>query len=160
MLIQSSCSKILFAFEHHLSTGLSFIFGQRPDSGKGILYWVNLLWFLLLLSFPVFFSWAISCLMSCLSTFEAFPLLHQRLSFFECQCINIHRIGVFLLSWSVPASVCRSVIISLDWPKNGCRFSGVCIKLDCLFEPVFNCLGNYLAVHDLVGEGEVEGFSE
>ena len=80
MSIQSSCSKILFALKHHLGKGLSFVFGQCSDSGKGILHRVNLLWFLLLLSFPVFFSWAISCPMSCLSTFEAFCFINVCLS--------------------------------------------------------------------------------
>ena len=160
MSIQSSCSKIPFAFKHHFSKGLSLIFGQGSDSGKGILHRVDLLWFLLLLAFSVFFSWAIGCPVSCLPAFEAFPLLHQCLSFFECRRINIHRVGVFLLGWSVPASVRHSFIVLLDRPKNSCRFSVVCVKLDCFFKPVFNCLGNYLTIHDFVGEGEVKGFSE
>ena len=116
--------------------------------------------FFFLLPFSVSFSWAISCPMSCLSAFEALPLLHQRLSFFECQCIYIHRVGVFLLSWFVPALVCCSFVVSLDWPKNGCHFLVVHVKLDCLFKPVFDCSGNYLTMHDLVGKGEVKGFLE
>ena len=159
-MIQSSFSKILFALKHHLRKCLPFIFGQCLDSGEGIFHQVDLLWFLLLLSFSIFFSWAIGCPVSCLPAFEAFPLLHQHLSFFECQHVNIYRVGVFLLSWSVPASVCRSFIVFFDWPKNGRCFSVVCIKLDRLFEPVFNCSGNYLAIHDLVGKGEVKGLSE
>ena len=160
MSIQSSCSKILLSFKHHLGEGLPLILGQCSDSGKGVLHQIDLLLFFLLLFLPIFFSWAIGCPVPCLPAFEAFSLLHQCLSLFECQRIYIHRIRVFLLSWSVPASVHCSFIILLDWPKNGHCFSVVGIELDRLFKPVFNRLGNYLAVHDLVGEGEVEGFSE
>ena len=160
MLIQSSYSKILFAFKHHLCKGLSFIFGQHSNSGEGILHSVNFLGLFFLLPLPVFFSWAISCLMSCLPTFEAFPLLHQHLSFFKCQCINIHHVWVFLFSWSVPASVCCLVVVSLVLAKNGCCFSVICIKLDCLLKPVINCLKNDLAKHYCVNEGVVQGFSE
>ena len=151
MLIQSSCSKILFTLKHHLGKGLPLIFGQCSNSGKGILHQISFLG-LFLLPLPVFFSWAISCPMSCLPTFEAFPLLHQCLSLLKCQCINIHRIWVFLFCWSVPAPVCHLVIVLSVLAKNGHCFSVVCIKLDHLLKPVFNRSGDGFAKHDLVGK--------
>ena len=55
------------------------------------------------------------------------------------------------------------VILSLFFligPKNGCHFSVVRVKLDRFLEPVFDHSENYLAIHDLVGEGKVKGFLE
>ena len=40
MSIQSSFSKILFAFKHHLSKGLPLVLGQRSNSGEGVPHWV------------------------------------------------------------------------------------------------------------------------
>ena len=152
MSTQSSCSKILFALKHHLSEGLPLVFGQCSNGGKNILHQVDFLGFLFLLPLSVFFSWAISCPMSCLPAFEAFSLLHQCLSLLKCQGINVHHVWVFLFCWSVPASAHRLVVISLVLAKNGCRFSVICIELNCLLKPVIDCLWNYFAKHNLMGE--------
>ena len=158
MLIQSSCSKILLALKHHLCKGFSLVLCQCSNSGKGILHWVSFLGLFFLLPLSVFFSWAISCLMSCLPTFEAFSLLHQHLSFFKYQCVNVHCVEVFLLCWSVPAPACCLLVVLLVLAKNGCRFSVVHVKLDRLLEPVVDCPRNYLTKHDLVCKEVVQGF--
>src|SRR6202044_3657048 len=44
-------------------------------------------------------SWAFSGQMSGLSASEAFAFLHHFGSFFHCELVDIHRIGVSFLSW-------------------------------------------------------------
>ena len=54
MSIQSSFSKILFAFKHHLSKGLPLVLGQCSNSGEGVPHWVCFQGFFFLLPLSVF----------------------------------------------------------------------------------------------------------
>src|SRR6202044_3261849 len=107
-------------------------------------------------------SWAFSGQVSGLSASEALAFLHHLGSFFHCEPVNVHRVGISFLSWEREGSSRGLLPLGFGFSssEDSLHSFKVVLKAGSFLEPLFKGLGGGGAAEDLVLEGERKGFSE